>query len=66
MVAPQPGHVCLIPVAYGNSTAWLCVLNLYRNNFGLAYDRQFYSINFMVKLSIINVFKCGLNGMIIL
>ena len=27
MVAAQPGHVCLIPVAYGSSTAWLCVLD---------------------------------------
>ena len=26
MVAAQPGHVCLIPVAYGSSTAWSCVL----------------------------------------
>ena len=58
--------MCVTMCVCGNSTAWLCVLNLYRNNFGLAYDRQFYSINFMVKLSIINVFKCGLNGMIIL
>ena len=27
MVAAQPGHVCLIPVAYGSSTAWSCVLD---------------------------------------
>ena len=26
MVAAQPGRVCLIPVAYGSSTAWSCVL----------------------------------------
>ena len=51
MVTAQPGHVCLICTG---------------NNFALAYDWQFCLINFMVKLSIINVFKCGLNGMIIL
>ena len=27
MVAAQPGRVCLIPVAYGSSTAWSCVLD---------------------------------------
>ena len=27
MVAAQPAHVCLIPVAYGSSTAWSCVLD---------------------------------------
>ena len=27
MVAAQPGHVCLIPVAYGSSIAWSCVLD---------------------------------------
>ena len=27
MVAAQPGHVCLIPVAYGSSTVWSCVLD---------------------------------------
>ena len=26
MVAAQPGRVCLIPVAYGSSTAWSCVV----------------------------------------